>query len=219
MITPAFPFILIFPLYPVLRRVFGSDLIGDLPSVNHHDDARNHPFGPCWDRTATFAWIGRLWLAPQCQFTSADRDDLPPRRTKTLMALPDTHPYFVVLSHSCVALSRLCCDTWSSFLFNYEAVCSFELGALRLASPVALDVSACFRCSFPSFSHREIKNWLGNSFCPELGFVFASWTRQLLGYGIDLRTFWNPGRPLPESNPNHKVDPYRSRTRVLRILS
>ena len=87
---------------------------------------------------------GTFRLAPQCQFTSADRDDLPPRRTKTLMALPDTHPYFVVLSHSCVALSRLCCDTWSSFLFNYEAVCSFELGALRLASPVALDVSACF---------------------------------------------------------------------------
>ena len=78
-----------------------------------------------------------------------------------------------------------------------------------------------FSLFFPFLcSHREIKNWLGNSFCPELGFVFASWTRQLLGYGIDLRTFWNPGRPLPESTPLQlKVDPYRSRTRVLRILS
>ena len=134
MITPAFPFILILPLNPICSRVFGSDLIGDLPSVNHHDDARNHPFGPCWDRTATFAWIGRQWLAPQCQ-SSADRDDLPPRRTKTLMALPDTHPCFVVLSHSCVALSRLCCDTWSSFLFLIRGSLLFRAWRLAVGQP------------------------------------------------------------------------------------
>ena len=47
-----------------------------------------------------------------------DRDDLPPRRTKTLMALPDTHPYFVVLSHSCVALSRLVVTLGQASFFN-----------------------------------------------------------------------------------------------------
>ena len=55
--------------------------------------------------------------------------------------------------------------------------------------------------------------------------MFASWTRQLLGYGVDLRTFWNPGRPyrsrlcLSTDTKYPKVDPNRSRTWVLRILS
>ena len=131
-----------------------------------------------------------------------DRDDLPPRRTKTLMALPDTHPYFVVL-RTVVLLFR----DLSSFHFNFEAVCSFELGALRLASPVASDVSACFRCSFPSFSDQEIVNWLGSSSVPLAGFRLASWNRQLLEYGIELKTFWNPRTPLPE--PTWSAHPSR----------
>ena len=38
-----------------------------------HDDARNHPFGPFWDRTAIFCVMGMFRLAPQCQTSARSR--------------------------------------------------------------------------------------------------------------------------------------------------